>query len=211
LENQEFDTNLKFFTDYLNLTVEINNKIRSCENLGMQTPDHIKSIINDLSISSNLLIIFSDCMVIAKAFNDSNVFLYQTFYVKSIYRIVCETFKLFDKYNKLLFENSDDNDSAKEIIQLQKEFRKQYNLESIRLIRNKIGSHYTENFIEHITHINNLDIKGALDMFYDFLNLINRISTYITMTRFPLDRSHEIFQSYFLDVEKYLIKINKKQ
>lgn len=211
MENLEIDTNLKFFTDYLNLTIEINNKIRSYENLRMQTPDHIKSLINDLSISSNLLIIFSDCMIIAKAFNDSKMFLHQVFYVKSIYRIVNETFKLLTNYNKILFENSDEDSQAEEIIDLQKDFRKKYNLEKIRIIRNTVGSHYTSEFIEHITHIKNLDIKGALDMFYDFLNLISKISTYITMTRFPLESSNEIFQSYFHEVEKHLININKTQ
>ena len=90
LEIENFLTNN---TNFLNITLQLNDRIESYEECGIETPKHIQEILTDLKICANLIFVSSDCATIAKSFNESEMYLYKAFYIKSIFRTVYESFK----------------------------------------------------------------------------------------------------------------------
>jgi hypothetical protein len=73
----EIERNLILNTNFLNFVLELNGKIESYENRGIETPTEIQKILTDLKISANLIFVFSDCIAIARSFNESNMYLYR--------------------------------------------------------------------------------------------------------------------------------------
>ena len=204
MKTLEIERNLILNTNFLNLVLELNGKIESYENYGIETPTEIQEILTDLKISANLIFVFSDCIAIARSFNESNMYLYKVFFIKSIFRTIYEAFKIIDKYDSHLFKDSNHIKSVNEIIELRKTFKKKHNFKKMGEIRNKVGSHYPESFIEHHNTIINIDFGLTLQMFYDFLNLVNQISNYLSFERFPINETTETFALYFKDVEEKL-------
>lgn len=203
LEIENFLTNN---TNFLNITLQLNDRIESYEECGIETPKHIQEILTDLKICANLIFVSSDCATIAKSFNESEMYLYKAFYIKSIFRTVYESFKIIEKYDAHLFKNSAGNQTVNEIIQLRRNFKKKYDYKKIGEIRNKISSHYPENFIEHHNTIITIDFGLTLQMFYDFFDLITKISIYISSERF--NEMNKVFIDYYKDVEEKLKKLN---
>lgn len=70
---------LIFYTDYINLIVEYNQKIKSYEELNIKTPKEIEEFLESINISANFLVITSECVAIVQAFNNNKRFLYQIF------------------------------------------------------------------------------------------------------------------------------------
>lgn len=202
--------NLILNTNFLNSTLELNDKIKSYETLGIETPTSIQETLIDINISANLVYVYTDCIAIAKSFNECNLFLYQLFFIKSIIRTVHEGFRIIKKYETRLFKKDLENDKIKEIIGLRKIFKKKFNLETIQENRNKVGSHYPEDFIEHYNTIKNIDAKLTLEMFYAFLNIITKINDYLIFERFSHAKLNQVFAPYFKDVEEKLTILGKR-
>ncbi|MVO08371.1 hypothetical protein GOQ30_04230 [Flavobacterium sp. TP390] len=211
MEIAEFEKNLTLSTDYLNSTIELNDKIKSYEALGIKTPTIIQETLIDINISANLVYVYTDCIAIGKSFNTSNLFLYQLFFIKSIIRTVHEGFRIIKKYETRFFIEDLENDKVKEVTNLRKVFKKKFNLEIIQENRNKIGSHYPEDFMEHYNTIKNIDVKLTLEMFFAFLLIITKINDYLIFERFSHAKLNQVFAPYFKDVEEKLTILGNQE
>lgn len=202
---------LIFYTDYLNLIVEVNNKVKNYEDLGIETPKEIKNILYHTNITANFLLIGSECITITQSFNLNSIFLYKIFYIKSIYRIVNETFNLFNKYGKYIFgdaENKILKITPTELIEKINVFKANYNLDEIRRIRNKLSSHYTDDFIEHINLTTNLDVEKSIKMFHDFTEILVGYNSFIINKKLPI----AVLKNILLDYFKYIdLELKKRQ
>jgi hypothetical protein len=200
----DFDDHLKTYIDCINITVKWNEKIKEYEALKIETPQNIQDVIKRLNINSNFLIIASEFIAVGKSINYSDNFLYQMFFIKSIYRIVYETFNFMNVNGKCIF--SVNNEKTNEIKEKIKLFRKKYSLEKIGKIRNKVAAHYTEDFNEHLNLMLEIDSKQTMIMYYEFIELQFEISNFVVLDFHNGTVSNE-FKEYFKYVEEELIKI----
>lgn len=204
----DFDDHLITYIDCINITVKWNKKIKEYEALKIETPQNIKDILKKLNISSSFLIIASECVAIGKSINYSNNFLYQMFFIKSMYRIVYETFNFINVNGKFIF--SIKNEKTNEINYKIKQFRKKYSIEKIGKIRNKIAAHYTDDFSEHINLMLEIDSKESMEMHYEFIELQFEVSNFVIHDFHNGKVSTEI-KEYFKLVEKELMKIGSQK
>lgn len=204
----DFEKHFEIYIDCINITIEWNEKINEYEALKIETPQNMKDSIKRLNINSSFLIIASECVAIGKSINYSNNFLYQMFHLKSIYRIVYETFNFINVNGKFIF--SEENDQTFEIREKLKRFRKKYNIEKIGEIRNEIAAHYTEDFSEHINLMLEIDSKETIEMYYEFIKLQFEISNFVILD-FHTGIVNNEFKEYFKFVEQELKKIATKQ
>lgn len=196
---------LIFYTDYINLIVEYNQKIKSYEELNIKTPKEIEEFLESINISANFLVITSECVAIVQAFNNNKRFLYQIFFVKSIYKIVYETFILLQKYHEIILSNEDESLSeTKEKISL---FRKEYKIDEIAKIRNTVSSHYTPDFMEQITITKNLDMDKSFKMLEDFLTILVGLNNYLIHEKLSIELMNSKFSNYYSYVESELRKL----
>lgn len=207
----EIEKNLILNINFLNLTLEFNAKIKDYEAYGIETPKNIQETLIDINRSANLIYVYSDCIAIAKSFNESNLFLHKIFYIRSIIRTVHEGLKIIKKYENHLFTKDLENEKVKAIIQLLRNFKKSFNLKTIQDNRNKVCSHYPDDFIEHHTTISNIDVKSTLEMFSSFLNIITQINIFFTTVRFTNENLNTIFTPYFKDVEEKLLTLGNQE
>ena len=130
------------------------------------------------------------------------------FFIKSMYRIVYETFNFINVNGNFIF--SVNNEKTTEIKEKIKQFRKKYSFEKIGKIRNKIAAHYTDDFNEHLNLMLEIDSKETIDMYYEFIELQFEISNFVVLDFHNGIVSSEI-KEYFKFVEGELKKLASKQ
>ena len=118
---------------------------------------------------------------------------------------------IIKKYETRFFIEDLENDKVKEVTNLRKVFKKKFNLEIIQENRNKIGSHYPEDFMEHYNTIKNIDVKLTLEMFFAFLLIITKINDYLIFERFSHAKLNQVFAPYFKDVEEKLTILGNQE
>ncbi|WP_298141380.1 hypothetical protein [Flavobacterium sp.] len=204
----DFEKHFEIYTQCIDITIDWNEKIKEYEAFKIETPQNIKDSIKRLNINSNFLIITSELATIGMSFNNSDSFLYKMFYIKSIYRIVYETFNFINDNGQFIF--SEENEKTIEIKQKLKQFRRKYNIKEIGEIRNKIAAHYTEDFSVQISIMLKIDFESTMQMYFDFFQLKFEISNFVILDFYTATENNE-FKEYFKFVEEELKKIAANQ